>query len=753
MEKNRQTVYSPDGQVAFAFSCDGGKPTYRVTYKGEAVYDTAPLGHRIGGIDYHEGVSLREVATDKKAVELPLFGRMKTVRTAFNEAVFCLEAAGVPFTLEARVYNEGVAFRMAYDAAAGKTVNAEYTAFKVPEDSFAYASFGCRGRGCQRYERFAHYAAICYEAAYDRFPVKDIFMPTEKQDLFHSLRDGAADAERYILTPMAVEFPEKDGEKRFGAILEGYVRHYVGVNLRQKGSGLFELNTTYQSGKQFVDFDVTGDRVVTPYRILSVADSLDALYNNPILYSVNPPAVGDYDWVEPGRSAWSWRSNGSFTGKIDTMYAYSDAAIKMGFEYNILDGRWSLFAEDVPTVFGLVQQLCDDTRPYDVKQIVWNGFTASEARFPLGHKAEELQNGVRRYFPDYAAVETFFTDIEKLGIKGVKIDFMPPEDQVEAGVDLYEWVAKAAEKHHFIVNFHGAMKPSGLNITYPHVLNYEGIFGHEMASAREAENETHLFTTQYLTRGLAGHADFTPQVQNAYGWAELVFVDAPFNAIDATPAELTESPAVEFIKACPTVWDRTKVLSCSEYGVFAAMAREKDGSWFLGVINHNRAENMDIALSEFLGEGTYLMELYTDEGVSRRTVTAKDVLSVALSDNSGYAARISKVCLSQYGGVCGAPVAVTLAEDTLSARYTLDGSDPLTSKTAQPYTAPIAVSDTCRLRVAVTDRTGAPVACLAYRFNKLTADGVWEDAVAYMKGKDFKEQDINLRWLAYRKNK
>ena len=28
----------------------------------------------------------------------------------------------------------------------------------------------------------------------------------------------------------------------------------------------------------------------------------------------------------------------------------------------------------------------------------------------------ELQNGVRRYFPDYAAVETFFTDIEKLGI-------------------------------------------------------------------------------------------------------------------------------------------------------------------------------------------------------------------------------------------------------------------------------------------------------------------------------------------------
>ena len=207
---------------------------------------------------------------------------------------------------------------------------------------------------------------------------------------------------------------------------------------------------------------------------------------------------------------------------------------------------------------------------------------------------------------------------------------------------------------------------------------------------------------------------------------------------------------MEFIKACPTVWDRTKVLSCSEYGVFAAMAREKDGNWFLGVINHNREETADIALSEFLGEGTYLMELYTDEGVSRRTVTASDVLRVALAANSGYAARISKVCLSQYGGICGAPVAVTPAEDALCARYTLDGSDPLTSETATVYTEPIAVADTCRLRVAVTDRTGAPVAHLAYRFNKSAS--AWEDAVAYMKGKDFKEQDTNLKWLAYRKN-
>ncbi len=743
------TVSSPDLQVVFNLATKEGTLYYNVNYKGTALYETAALGHKIGGVDYNENVVCKNIETKEETVSLPLLGRMKTVNTAYTLANILLEAKGVPYTLEVRVYNEGIAFRMIYDKAAGKTVNAEYTTFKVSADAYAYASFGCRGAGCQRFERFANYHAICYEASYDRFAVKDVFQPTEKQNLFHQLRDGAPDAENYILTPMAIEFPANDGKTLYGAILEGNVKHYVGVNLRQKGDGLFELNTTYQPGKQFVDFDVTGDNVVTPYRILSIAESLDALYNNPIIYSVNPPAQGDYSWVTPGRSSWSWRSNGSFTGKIDTMYNYSDAAIKMGFEYNILDGRWSLFADDIPTLFGLVEKLCKDTQPYAVQHLVWNGFTASEARFPLGKKAEELKDGVRTYFPDYATIEKFFADVAALGIKGVKIDFMPPEDQVEAGVDLYEWVAKLAEKYQFAVNFHGAMKPSGLNITYPNILNYEGIFGHEMSPVRKPENETHLFTTQYLTRGLAGHADFTPHVQSAYGLAELVFVDAPFNAIDATPEELTENMAKEFIKACPTVWDRTKILSPSKYGEFAAIAKEKDGNWFLGVINHCNEGATPIALSEFLGDGQYILELYTDQGNSVKTVTKEDVIATNLPAHSGYAARISKVAMSSYGGAIEAPVVLTFAEDGMKARYTVDGTDPLTSETAVEYTDVITLDDTCRLNIAVTDKNGAEISRLSYQFNKLEEGNAWQQAVEYMQGKVFDENSANIKWLSF----
>ncbi len=520
MQTNPCCITSPKGDVVFQLYIEQERALYSVTYRDRLVYDKAPIGLKINNVDYSRGVAFVDCHTQTATCDLHLLGRTNRVYQVYTQAEIQLTAQGVAHTLEVRVYESGVAFRLVYDTAAGTTVNAEYTAFKVPADSYAYASFGCRGAGCQRFHRFANYHGICYEASYDRFAVKDIFRPTDNQIRFHGLYDGAKDAENFILTPMAIEFPKaEDGSELYGAILEGNLTNYVGINLRQKGDGLFEVNTTYQPERQFVDFTVPTEQVITPFRILTVADSLDGLYNNTIVYAVNEAPTGDYSWVKPGRSAWSWRSNGSFVGTIETMYNYNEAAAKLGLEYNILDGRWSMFANDVPSLFDMVKELCDNMAPYNVEQVVWNGFTTHEARFPLGDKAETLTDGVRIFTPDWNRIEEFFKNVSSLGVTGVKIDFMPPEDQVEAGVNLYEKVAKLAEKYKMVVNFHGAGKPTGLNITQPNVVNYEAIFGHEMSPVREPVNETQLFTTQYLTRGLAGHADFTPQVQNAYGLA------------------------------------------------------------------------------------------------------------------------------------------------------------------------------------------------------------------------------------------
>ena len=67
---------------------------------------------------------------------------------------------------------------------------------------------------------------------------------------------------------------------------------------------------------------------------------------------------------------------------------------------------------------------------------------------------------------------------EKMGVAGIKVDFMQRDDQWM--VDFYERVAReAAAKHHLLVDFHGAYKPTGLRREFPNVMTREGVTGME----------------------------------------------------------------------------------------------------------------------------------------------------------------------------------------------------------------------------------------------------------------------------------
>jgi alpha-glucosidase len=64
-----------------------------------------------------------------------------------------------------------------------------------------------------------------------------------------------------------------------------------------------------------------------------------------------------------------------------------------------------------------------------------------------------------------------------MGVKGFKIDFMDRDDQNM--VQYYYRIAKTAATHHIMVDFHGAYKPTGLQRTYPNIVNVEGVHGME----------------------------------------------------------------------------------------------------------------------------------------------------------------------------------------------------------------------------------------------------------------------------------
>jgi hypothetical protein len=109
--------------------------------------------------------------------------------------------------------------------------------------------------------------------------------------------------------------------------------------------------------------------------------------------------------------------------------------------------------------------------------------------------------------------------------------------------------------------------------------------------------------------------------------------------------------AFEFVKQVPADWDDTVVVDAA-IGDYSAMARQKDGEWYLGVMTDENARAVDVPL-DFLSSGTWVAEIYADgpdasfppgsaaEEVATydRLVDASTTLSASLVASGGQAVR------------------------------------------------------------------------------------------------------------------
>ena len=96
----------------------------------------------------------------------------------------------------------------------------------------------------------------------------------------------------------------------------------------------------------------------------------------------------------------------------------------------------------------------------------------------------------------------------EMGIKGFKIDFMDRDDQEM--VDFHYRAAEIAAKYKLMVDFHGTYKPTGLNRTYPNVINYEAVHGLEQMKWSDIHTDQVTYdVTMPFIRMLAGPVDYT----------------------------------------------------------------------------------------------------------------------------------------------------------------------------------------------------------------------------------------------------
>ena len=223
-----------------------------------------------------------------------------------------------------------------------------------------------------------------------------------------------------------------------------------------------------------------------------------------------------------------------------------------------------------------------------------------------------------------------------------------------------------------IVDYHGMFKPTGLQRTYPNVVNMEGVKGMENVKWTPHDDVPHYDVSLPFIRMVAGPMDYTPgamrnatkvgfvpnnsmpmsQGTRCHQLAMYVVFFAPLQMLADNPtAYMKEQECTDFIAKVPTTFDKTVPLA-AEVGDYVAIAREKNNVWYVGAMTSWDERDLTLDFS-FLNNGKYEAEIFKDGINADRDatdykkevikVTANDKLKIHLAPGGGWAARITAV--------------------------------------------------------------------------------------------------------------
>jgi len=629
--KQAPVLTSPDGSVAVRFRISG-LLSYSVSVDKKAVIAHSHLGQELRGLgNLGDDVELSSVTSrlvDNTWENIP-GGKRRMVRNHCNELTLHLrERRGIEFDLVFRAYDDGVAFRYVLpEAKRTVIVETELTEFRFASDHVAWFGQHVKPsfRGPQEWE----------------------FNPGKLSDI------SSADI---IGCPVLVQTPAA-----WVALTESDLVDWTGMWFaggEKKTDGTVALTT-----KLAPRFDGQGlvhgkPSRSSPWRVIMIGRHPGDLIESDLVLNLATPAdKEDWSWVKPGLMAWDiWWSGGqpptANPGMNTAMLKqYIQFAADMGWPYQLIDWWW----------YG------EPNKPTSDPRKVSPDVDMEEVRRFANERKVRLWIWVR--FNDLERFETaeeFFARMEAWGMAGVKIDFMDRDDQEM--VQWYQRIVAAAAKHKLMVNFHGAMKPAGMNRTWPNQVTREGILGNEYNKWSDRITPEHKVTLPF-TRFLCGAGDFTPggfvnrqpdrfkrgkpaQVQGTRAAELALFVvyDSPLQCVCDHPDNIRGKPGAEFLELVPTVWEETRVLDAEVADYLVVARRSADGSWYVGGVTDGVAREIMVDLS-FLGAGDWKLELWHDtpdsdtnaEAISHelQKVVSTGKIVIRMSPAGGFAGRMT----------------------------------------------------------------------------------------------------------------
>lgn len=393
--------------------------------------------------------------------------------------------------------------------------------------------------------------------------------------------------------------------------------NYFGAHLKNEGQeGLYTIaqpDPEEVFGMGSVNAQSTTPWVM-PWRVVIIgADVAEVVESNLVTHVAEKQKDGDFSWVKPGKSSWSWWSDQPSPKDFYSLKKFIDLSADMGWEYSLIDANWNEMQG------GNLEELALYARGKNVGLWVW---------YNSGGEHNTVTEQPRDIMDNPAKRKEEFKKLEEMGVKGVKIDFFQSDKQFM--IEQYLGILQDAVDHHIMVNFHGCTIPRGWSRTWPNLLSLESVRGAEsylFASdfpEKAPAHNVHLV----FTRNIIGSMDYTPVTfsdnkfphitTNAHELAlGVVFETGILHLADAVESyrSLPEAPK-NFINTLPVTWDETKLLAGSP-STDVLLARKKDDQWFVGYINGEDKEKEVQVDFSFLKDGKYSITLISDGKDSR----------------------------------------------------------------------------------------------------------------------------------------
>lgn len=615
----------------------GNTVSYSVFHQDKMLMKNNELALELENKVLGEDAAVKRVSQNHRKEQIPAFYyRCADFDTEYNEMKISFKDG---YSLIFRAYNEGIAYCWDTDFKDSILVRNEKAEFNFPENYKAYLPYTTSPKGDQ------------YAMAF--------------QNIYTHTSLGEADHKTVAFLPVTVDC----GQGLKVTLLESDLRSYPGMFVRTC-EGEYSLNgvfaeypsemgvrgpraMTYVKNRHDYIAKTAGDRSY-PWRIMAITERDEEMPVNNLVYALAEPSrIKDLSWIQGGKVAWDWWNDWGLSGvdfkagiNMDTYKHYIDFAAENHLDFVILDEGWYHPGKgDMLTVIPELDlpALVEYGRSKGVKLILWTVFNVLD---------KQLEEACKKY--------------SAMGISGFKVDFLDRDDQT--GVEMLYRIAETTAKYHLTLDLHGFYKPTGINRTFPNIINIESVFGmEEMKWSTVDKDMMEYDVTMPYIRMMAGLLDYQPgamrnaskkdfrpiyynpmsQGTRCHQLAAYIVHDSPLTMLSDNPeAYRKERECLDFIASIPNIGiEETKILQ-GQLGEYIVVARRIGQNWYIGGMTDWNARTIELDLS-FLPDGQYQSVLFSD-GVNaakqaadykrfEQTLDKKQKVKINMAPGGGFA--------------------------------------------------------------------------------------------------------------------